>query len=206
MCYARFSRARFWGLAVQWVWWCSLTGLLVGCHSAFSNPPVSPSPSVSPAITNPTTPAAVPSDFAAIDSAEVAASGDPRGQILPITARAELKGKTFQLEVAATPDQQALGLMYRPALPSDRGMLFPFHPARPVSFWMMNVPVALDMVFIYQGRVVAIAAQAPPCTKQPCPYYGPNRAVDQVLELRSGRAEEIGLSVGDPVKIQHDRL
>jgi uncharacterized protein len=124
------------------------------------------------------------------------------GQTLPITATTQLAGKTFQLEVAQTPDQQAMGLMYRPALPDDRGMLFPMDSPRPVAFWMRNVPVALDMIFIHKGSIVAIASNVPPCTTASCPTYGPRgRLIDQVLELRAGRASELGLKAGDPIVI-----
>ncbi|NJL49492.1 MAG: DUF192 domain-containing protein [Leptolyngbyaceae cyanobacterium SM2_5_2] len=125
-----------------------------------------------------------------------------QGQQLPVTAVTTLGGQEIFLEVAATPQQQSLGLMYREALPDDRGMLFPISPARPVSFWMKNVPVPLDMVFIYQGTIRAIAASVPPCPADPCPTYGPgNQPVDQVIELRAGRAAELGLAVGDLVAV-----
>lgn len=125
------------------------------------------------------------------------------GQLLPISAVAQMKGETFDIEVARTSDEQALGLMFRSALPDNRGMLFPFDPPRRVSFWMKDVPVALDMVFLRSGKVVAIASAVPPCPALPCPSYGPDdEIVDQVLELRSGRAAEIGLSVGDEVEIE----
>ncbi|MFE4104907.1 DUF192 domain-containing protein [Almyronema epifaneia] len=124
------------------------------------------------------------------------------GQVLPITAQAEIKGEIIQLEVAETPQQQALGLMYRAELPPDRGMLFQFSSPRPANFWMKNVPVPLDMVFIRQGEVQAIAAEVPPCSSEPCPTYGPGRVIiDQVIELRSGRAAELGLEVGDTVSV-----
>lgn len=123
-------------------------------------------------------------------------------QQLPITAKTVLGGEEIFLEVAATPSQQALGLMYRDALPDDRGMVFPMTRPRPVSFWMKNVPVPLDMVFIYQGEIVAIAAEVPPCTAEPCPTYGPaNQLVDHVIELRAGRAAELGLAAGDSVAV-----
>ena len=125
----------------------------------------------------------------------------PTGQTLPITATTQLAGKTFQLEVAQTPDQQQMGLMYRPALPDDRGMLFPMGSSRPVTFWMRNVPVALDMVFVNQGSIVAIAANVPPCATAACPTYGPKVNVDQVIELRAGRAAELGIKSGDPIVI-----
>ncbi|MBE9062063.1 DUF192 domain-containing protein [cf. Phormidesmis sp. LEGE 11477] len=125
------------------------------------------------------------------------------GQLLPVTALAQMKGETFEIEVAKTSSEQALGLMFRSALPDNRGMLFPFSPPRRVSFWMKDVPVALDMVFLREGEVVAIAPEVPPCPALPCSSYGPDdQIVDQVLELRSGRAAEIDLQVGDTVSIE----
>lgn len=131
----------------------------------------------------------------------LAATIPSTGTTLPITARMTIGGKSLNLEVARSPQEQATGLMYRPALPDDRGMLFPMTPARPVTFWMKNVPVALDMVFLYQGKVKAIVPSVPPCTTPNCPVYGPQGNVDNVLELRSGRALELGIKVGDPAAI-----
>lgn len=123
-------------------------------------------------------------------------------QTLPITAKATFKDQVIQLEVAQTSEQQEIGLMNRPPLPADRGMLFPFEPPRPVMFWMKNTPSPLDMVFLLNGEVKAIAADARPCAANPCPTYGSNDAVNQVIELRSGRAEELGLKVGDRLSIE----
>jgi uncharacterized protein len=124
------------------------------------------------------------------------------GQNLPISAIATLpKNIKIQLEVAQTPEQQMMGLMYRPALPDNRGMLFVFPSAQPVKFWMKNVPVALDMVFLQKGVVQYIQISAPPCDREPCATYGPNVPIDKVIELRSGRAAELGLQIRDRVKI-----
>ncbi|MDX2099666.1 MAG: DUF192 domain-containing protein [Leptolyngbyaceae cyanobacterium bins.59] len=125
-----------------------------------------------------------------------------QGQKLPISALTKLGGRTIRLEVALTPQQQAMGLMYRTSMPEDTGMLFPFQPPRVVSFWMKNVVINLDMVFIRNGQIRAIAANVPPCKTEPCPMYGPSEAIDQVIELRGGRAAELGLKVGDRVTIQ----
>lgn len=125
------------------------------------------------------------------------------GQKLPISARANFADKSIDLEVANTPQQQAIGLMYRTSLADDRGMLFPFDPPKPVNFWMMNVAINLDMIFLRDGEVKAIAANVPPCTATPCPIYGPgNTLIDQVIELRGGRAAELGLKQGDRITIQ----
>jgi uncharacterized protein len=124
------------------------------------------------------------------------------GQVLPITAVAEAAGQIIQLEVARTPEQQAMGLMFRSPLPADRGMLFLFNPPRQVHFWMKNTPSPLDMIFLRNGEVKAISLNVPPCTTTPCPTYGPWTEIDQVIELRSGRATELGLKVGDRVSIR----
>lgn len=124
-------------------------------------------------------------------------------QYLPISGRAFIGSEAIDLEVARSPEERALGLMFRPALPDDRGMWFPMEPARPARMWMKNVPVALDMVFLRRGRVVQIADEVPPCNATPCPIYGTGHTlVDGVLELRAGRARELGLKLGDSIRIQ----
>lgn len=144
-------------------------------------------------------------------------ANSPQGQILPISAQAIIKQKTIDLEVAQTPQQQSQGLMFREELPANRGMFFPFAEAKLTSFWMYQVPVALDMVFLKQSeksdqarnndsirQVVAIADSVPPCKVKPqdCPVYGPDTFVDGVIELKAGRAKELGLQKGDSVKIR----
>lgn len=167
-----------------------LSILLMGC----SSPTVSVSPTAQAQRTpvNPTQTTHAPSAQQPI-------------QMLPITAQATIKGQVIQLEVARTPAEQAQGLMNRPALPDDRGMLFPFSPPRPVMFWMKNTPEPLDMIFMRDGEVKAIAANAAPCTADPCPTYGAGirTVVNQVIELRAGRAAELGLKVGDRVEIRY---
>ncbi|MEA5468464.1 DUF192 domain-containing protein [Spirulina sp. 06S082] len=131
-------------------------------------------------------------------------TAENQGQMLPIRATARMGGETIQLEVAETPEQQALGLMFRDRLPDDRGMLFSFDPPRPVGFWMKNVSIYLDMVFLQDGEIRYIAANVPPCNKpaSQCPAYGPPEAIDRVIELRGGRAEELELKIGDRVTIE----
>lgn len=134
-----------------------------------------------------------------VDASAIVLTGP--GQVLPITAQATIAGETFDLEVAQTPSQQQLGLMFREALPDNRGMLFPFSTPRVARFWMKNVPVGLDMVFLYQGQVQGVV-EAPPCESDPCPTYSPGAVlVDNVIELRIGRAAELGLEKGDQVEI-----
>ncbi len=133
----------------------------------------------------------------------VSQSPSKLGQMLPISAEAEIVGERIGLEVAQTPEQKAMGLMYRLSLAPDRGMLFGFDPPQRVSFWMKNVKINLDMVFLRNGEVKAIAKSVPPCQTDKCPTYGPGREIiDQVIELRGGRAAELGLKVGDQVTVK----
>ncbi len=115
---------------------------------------------------------------------------------LPLSAQVTIGENNILLEVAKTPAEQAQGLMFRTALSGDRGMLFQFPEPRIARFWMKNTLIPLDMIFLQDGKVKRIIANVPPCKADPCPSYGPMiDEVNQVLELRAGRAEELGLEV-----------
>ncbi|MGY6529818.1 MAG: DUF192 domain-containing protein [Cyanobacterium sp.] len=136
------------------------------------------------------------------DSQEVVVENSHIIPELPITAKTIINGEQIDLEVAKTSAQQAQGLMYRDSIAPDRGMLFPFEFPRRASFWMKNVEMPLDMIFLYRGEVVSIEANVPPCEREPCPIYGPEAIVDNVLELAGGRAEQLNIQQGDRILIQ----
>ena len=123
-------------------------------------------------------------------------------QQLPITAQwCVTEHRCIALEVARTADQQRIGLMQRPKLPPLHGMWFPFDRPQPLRFWMFNTLAPLDMVFLRQGRVIAVEAQVPPCASLPCPSYGPARLADGVVELGPGEAQRLGIGVGTDASI-----
>lgn len=122
-------------------------------------------------------------------------------QNLPISAKLLINNEEIELEIAETPQQQQIGLMYRDFIPPNRGMLFLFNPPQTVSFWMKNVPISLDMLFISQGVVKNITT-APPCSAEPCPLFNSNVPIDQVIELAQGRANELNIKVGDRINIE----
>ena len=116
--------------------------------------------------------------------------------------------RCIDLEVALNPEQQRLGLMQRPALPSLRGMWFPFSTPQPQRFWMFNTLAPLDMIFVRDGRVLDLVRAVPTCAVLPCRSYaadadGNGRAdfVDGVIEIGAGEAERLGIGIGDPVRI-----
>lgn len=104
----------------------------------------------------------------------------------------------FSVEVMRDDSQRARGLMYRRFMPEDRGMLFDFKREEPVSMWMKNTYLPLDMVFIDRtGRVVNIAENTEPLSERIIPSGAP---VTAVLELNAGTARRIGLKAGDRLR------
>lgn len=122
-------------------------------------------------------------------------------ELLTIDTRAG--PKTFKIEVARTPEQQALGLMFRTKLPDDEGMLFPHDDAREVTMWMRNTFIALDMVFIRaDGEIHRIEANTEPMSERVIASNGP---VGGVLEIAGGAASRLGIAPGDRVHHQQFR-
>lgn len=128
----------------------------------------------------------------------VAISRSPvrNSQHIPVLTQFEVLGQVMNLEIVETAGRQSQGLMYRRDLAANQGMLFAVHPPRKVHLWTKNMEFQLDMIFLRRGRVVAIVSDAPPCRKTPCPTYSPDVLVDQVVELKGGRASELGVHVG----------
>ena len=116
---------------------------------------------------------------------------------MPLTIRSASGTHRFTVEVARTPEEQANGLMHRQSLAPDRGMLFPYDPPQPASFWMKNTLIPLDIIFIRADRTIArIAANTVPLSLEPVPSLEP---VAAVLEIAGGRAAELGIAPGDRV-------
>ena len=108
----------------------------------------------------------------------------------------------FTVEIVDTPEARAQGLMFRQSLAEDAGMLFDFHEERPVSFWMRNTFIPLDMIFISAaGRVENIHVNARPQDPTSIPSGVPVRFV---LEIAGGRSAAIDLEIGD--RVSHPRI
>jgi hypothetical protein len=121
-----------------------------------------------------------------------------RLRIAPLTVVTANGAFHFKVEVADTDESRERGLMFRKSLGPDEGMLFDFKTPQPVAFWMKNTLIPLDMLFVGgDGHIIAIARQAPARSETPIPSGGD---VLGVVELRGGRAAEIGAQVGDVVE------
>ncbi|GAA0636722.1 DUF192 domain-containing protein [Brevundimonas lenta] len=122
-------------------------------------------------------------------------NGNPMEPLTITTASGEHK---FMVEIADDEAERQRGLMEREPLAADRGMLFEFPDVRERSFWMHNTPSPLDIIYIDpHGVIISIAKNAPPNSDALIPSNG---AAMGVLELRAGRADEIGAKAGDKVR------
>jgi len=119
-------------------------------------------------------------------------------QILTITSQHTGQKFVIDAEVARTPEQIMTGMMYRKDVPVAMGMLFLVDPPKPVSFWMENTFVSLDMLFARKdGTIITIAPNAKPHDLTPVPSGG---EVSFVLEIKGGEAQRLGIKVGDKLQ------
>jgi uncharacterized protein len=112
-------------------------------------------------------------------------------------------GQQVRAEVLINPQDLARGMMFRDSLAPDRGMLFLHREAGEYPYWMYQVRIPLDIVWMDPGRrVVEIAASAPPCRTEPgqCPTYGGHYRAQYVLELAGGMAAKYGIKAGDTLE------
>ncbi len=110
----------------------------------------------------------------------------PSGQVI----RAE--------EVMSAADMQK-GMMFRDSLARGHGMLFIHNTPGLYKYWMYQVKIPLDIIWMDTShRIVEIAADTPPCSTKAslCPNYGGNQTAQFVLELGGGEARRLGLTAG----------
>lgn len=118
-------------------------------------------------------------------------------KIEPLTIAIEGDAFMFTVEIADTEERRARGLMFRQRLPEDRGMLFDFGTPRPVSMWMKNTYIPLDMLFIREDGTIAYIAEN--TVPKSLDTIGISEPVLAVLELAGGVTRKHGIRAGDRV-------
>lgn len=120
----------------------------------------------------------------------------PRDEIV-IKTPPDFEARELTVEMAVTPRQRQVGLMFRESMPEDRGMLFIFEEEEHQAFWMKNTYIPLDMVFIDStGRVVHVHENAKPEDETVIHSQKPAMAV---LEVNAGMAKPLGLVPGSQI-------
>ena len=114
-------------------------------------------------------------------------------------------GRQIRAEVVTHPTEMMRGMMFRDSLAEDRGMLFIHGSEGKFQYYMFQVRIPLDIIWINRNQfVVEISPNTPPCTSKAaagCPTYGGNENALYVLELAGGVAAKHGLKVGDRLNL-----
>ena len=125
-----------------------------------------------------------------LQAAAAAAAPD----VVPLTLPS---GKVLKAEVMVKDEDRAMGLMFRPSLPLDQGMLFVFSESEFHGIWMKNCKFPIDILWLDdQKKVVHLEESVPPCKTDPCPVYQPLRKASFVVELNAGQARREKAVVG----------
>jgi uncharacterized membrane protein (UPF0127 family) len=99
----------------------------------------------------------------------------------------------IQAQVASTPEQRSIGLMFRREMPANEGMLFVFEQSSPQCFWMKNTLLPLTAAFVDDdGTIVNLADMKPQTTTSHCSL----KPVRYVLEMHQGWFEKRGIKAG----------
>ena len=105
---------------------------------------------------------------------------------------------SFRIEIADDAQERAVGLMNREKLPKLSGMLFVYDRPQPLSFWMRNTLIPLDMIFVEpNGRIASIHPNAVPLDETP---INGGSGLTHVLEIGGGLAADFGISEGDVLR------
>lgn len=142
-----------------------------------------------------------------------AGCGDrPRAQERPIASMFQNEGTltfekadgtklaTIAIEIADDQQQRESGLMGRPTLGENNGMLFVFEQEQPLAFWMMNTMISLDMVFVNaQKEIVTIHTNTTPFSAE---SYPAAKEGMYVVEVNAGFCQRYGIEVGDRIRFE----
>jgi hypothetical protein len=99
-------------------------------------------------------------------------------------------------EVADSPEERGIGLMHRPSMPANHGMLFVFEQPGVHCFWMKNTLLPLSIAFLADdGSIVNIADMPPRSEASHCP----TKPVRLALEMNQGWFAKRGLKAGSRI-------
>ncbi len=113
------------------------------------------------------------------------------------------KKAAIEIEVADTAGKRVRGLMDRPSLPENGGMLFIFDHPEVLAFWMKNTGISLDIIYADRNkRVISIHPHTRPFSETLLPSSG--NAL-YVVEVNAGFCDRFGITVGDSIRFQRNR-
>jgi hypothetical protein len=112
----------------------------------------------------------------------------------------EASNASVEVEIAENDHDRQRGLMYRKAMPQDKGMIFLFAEKDIHSFWMHNTCIPLDMLYLdADGLIVGIEENTPTMSDETFDVGCPSQ---YVLEVNAGWTRAHGVFAGQRVKIE----
>jgi uncharacterized membrane protein (UPF0127 family) len=110
-------------------------------------------------------------------------------------------GARFRVEVVTSKFDMSRGMMFRDSLAPDRGMLFIHGEPGKYPYWMYQVRIPLDLIWLDQNRIISeIVPNVEACKSESavqCPQIGGNSRSLFVLEFNAGVADKHKLKPGD---------
>lgn len=108
------------------------------------------------------------------------------------------KKRKFRIMIADSVLKQILGLMHRPKLLADEGMLFIFKNSGRQGIWMLNMNFPIDCIWLNDsGKVIDIANNIQPCNGMlGCKTFIPASNSKYVLEITAGLAGRLKIAKG----------
>jgi uncharacterized membrane protein (UPF0127 family) len=106
------------------------------------------------------------------------------------------------VEIADTPDEREVGLMNRPSLPEDAGMIFLFDDDTSGGFWMKDTLVPLSIAFVDADGTIVSILDMDPCEADPCEIYDPGVTYRSALEVNQGAFGRWGVQEGDRLTLR----
>lgn len=126
---------------------------------------------------------------------------DERTDVSPYVV---MGGEKISVEVVKDDAAIHKGLSGRTSLAMDHGMLFVLPKPDIYHFWMRDMHIPIDIIWIDEGRVVDIEKNVPPEFDPASPrFYTPSRPAQYVLETNAGFAEKNGVKAGDKITFYH---
>lgn len=118
---------------------------------------------------------------------------------------AVINDRTFELTVADSPQEKEIGLSEINSLPENKGMIFLFEKPDYYSFWMKNMKIPIDIIYISNDKIVTIYSnvQPPANSQEGLEIYTPSEPSDKVLEIQAQLSEKYNFKKGDKVIIEN---
>jgi uncharacterized membrane protein (UPF0127 family) len=122
--------------------------------------------------------------------------------LFPKTPMIEINGHIFNLYLAETSQDQAIGLAKYNKLEQNQGMLFLFDKGDFYSFWMKDMKFPIDIIFIQDNKVVDVFNSVPVWPNENLPVYTTKTKANKVLEINAGLANQYKIKIETIVNIK----